>query len=80
VLKDQWGEWTFLAIVLFSIAATVILFVGTATLAAILARAACSNTGEILGIDCQWRFLGGCFVEITEGRWVPLERYWHITK
>lgn len=61
-------------------AATVILVIG-GILAAIfgsvllMARTACGNSAEVLGTEYRWRVLGGCYLQVEDGRFVPSDNY-----
>lgn len=35
----------------------------------------CSNKGEVLGTEFQWRVVGGCFLQVEDGRYVPANNY-----
>ena len=36
----------------------------------------CTRIAETMEVDSQYRFLGGCFIEIENEKWIPLNSYY----
>ena len=42
-----------------------------------LAYAECTNTADVMGVDYEWRVLGGCFLEL-DGEMLPEDRWYYL--
>ena len=75
----DWGKVRFLVCVILAVlVGTLLLTCGTLGCTAGLNYPICQETGEVLGLDVQFRLFGGCFIEFEEGKWVPLSDYHYV--
>ncbi len=42
-----------------------------------LAKPTCNSETANIGFPHQWSFWGGCQIEVTEGKWIPLSNYYY---
>lgn len=47
--------------------------------ALLLARTNCNVIAEESGVAVEWRVIGGCFIEMEDGRFVP-QRQWRVNE
>jgi hypothetical protein len=45
-----------------------------------LDKPSCSASTRDIGLPSRWSFWGGCQVEISEGRWIPLDNWYYVEK
>jgi hypothetical protein len=43
-------------------------------------KPACMAQTSDIGLPSRWSFWGGCQVEISEGRWIPLDNWYYVEK
>ena len=36
----------------------------------------CTRVSETMQVDSQYKLLGGCFIEVENERWIPLDSYY----
>ena len=39
-------------------------------------QAECTNKTADIGYASRWMLIGGCHIEVEEGRWIPLESWY----
>lgn len=77
VFHDDFGVRP-LVIYLGGILALVSIIAISGLIAALMGRAACNNTSDVMGVAYEWRMFGGCFLEF-DGQMVPLDVWKHLT-
>jgi hypothetical protein len=40
-----------------------------------LVQAECSAVTRDIGFPHRWSFLGGCQIQVSDGKWLPLDNY-----
>ena len=61
------GKWLMIAVV--------VLFVLIMALAVWSDENQCSEVGKIMQVETYYSHAAGCFIEVEEGQWIPLESY-----
>jgi hypothetical protein len=66
MMNKEIAGFIMIILVLFSL-----LFGGAAWLSMI----ECDNQTSSIGFDHDWKFLGGCMIEVKPGQWIPLDNW-----
>ncbi len=67
---DDWGE-VIIAIVV------VVVIIGCMLGGAVMyERAQCYAKTQSMGFESKWSLLGTCQIEVTPGKWIPLDTYY----
>ena len=74
-LDSPWFEVALTCLVLLML---VIPIIGCLGFGLFAGHQECENASEIMDVTVQWRVFGGCFVEIDEGKWIPLSDYHYV--
>ena len=74
-LSSSQFELVVIGAVLLLLVVLIVLCVGVGLVAA---HQECENVSAIMDITVQWKVFGGCFVEIDEGKWIPLGDYHYV--
>ncbi len=73
---DNLPEWLVVTIIcLFMIVVAAGLSVGVAYLGG---PPDCSGRTQNIALESRWTFWGGCQIQISDGRWIPLDNWYWI--